>query len=116
MDRGVVGCGCGAGGEGPGYDAAVYVSGAGKGVKGRGGGGAGRVRGHGGVWVAEGGFEGEGVGFEPVEEGGLAEDAGVGVLGGVDVGVWLWVRLGIVHTAYRERSGSESSWRRLFVQ
>ncbi len=25
--------------------------------------------------------------MEPVEEGGLAEDAGIGVLGGVDVGV-----------------------------
>ena len=32
-------------------------------------------------------FQREGVGVEPVEEGGLAEDAGIGVLGGVDVGV-----------------------------
>lgn len=39
----------------------------------------------GGGQVGEGGFGGEGVGVEPVEEGGLAEDAGVGVLGGVDV-------------------------------
>ena len=35
-------------------------------------------------------FEGEGVGFEPVEEGGGAEEAGVGVLRGVGVCVW-WV-------------------------
>lgn len=40
--------------------------------------------------VGEGGearFEGEGVGFEPFEEGGGAEEAGVGELGGVGVGV-----------------------------
>ena len=36
----------------------------------------------------EGGFEGVGVGFEPGEEGRFAEDAGVGELGGVDVGIW----------------------------
>ena len=35
----------------------------------------------------EGGFEWEGVRVEPVEEGGFAENAGVGVLRGVDVGV-----------------------------
>lgn len=35
--------------------------------------------------VAEGGFEGEGVCFEPVEEGRRTEDARVGVLRGVDV-------------------------------
>ena len=34
------------------------------------------------------GFEGEGVGVEPGEEGGGAEEAGVGELWGVVVGVW----------------------------
>lgn len=37
--------------------------------------------------VGEGGFEWEGVGLQPGEEGRGAEDAGVGVLGSVDVGV-----------------------------
>ena len=37
--------------------------------------------------VGEGGLEREGVGVEPVNEGGVAEDAGVGVLRGVDVRV-----------------------------
>ena len=36
----------------------------------------------------EGGFEGVGVALEPGEEGGFAEETGVGVLGGVDVGVY----------------------------
>lgn len=43
--------------------------------------------------VREGGFEGEGVTLEPVEEGGGAEDARVGVLGSVDVGVCRRVRV-----------------------
>lgn len=42
--------------------------------------------------AAEGGFDGEGVVLEPVEEAGVAEEAGVGVLGGVDVGVY-WMFL-----------------------
>jgi hypothetical protein len=41
-----------------------------------------------GFGVGERGFYGEGVGFEPGEECGFAEEAGVGVLGGVGVGVW----------------------------
>lgn len=36
----------------------------------------------------EGGFDGIGVGFEPGEEGRFAEETGVGVLGGVNVGVY----------------------------
>ena len=34
------------------------------------------------------GFEGESVGFKPGEESSLAEESGVGVLGGVDVSVY----------------------------
>ena len=68
MVRGVVaGCRC-AVGEGPGDDAVVDPSGGGEG--------------------GERGFQREGVGVEPVEEGRGAEDAGVGVLGGVDVCVF----------------------------
>jgi hypothetical protein len=37
----------------------------------------------------EGGFHGEGVGLEPVQEGGFAEQAGIGVLRGVGVCVWV---------------------------
>lgn len=37
---------------------------------------------------AEGFFEGKGVFIQPFEEGGFAEDAGVWVLGGVNMGVW----------------------------
>ena len=62
----VGGCCC-AVGEGAGYAAEVDTAGEGEG--------------------GEGGFEREGVGVEPVEEGGFAEDAGIGVLRGVDVGV-----------------------------
>ena len=79
MECGVVGCrGC-AECEGPGDDARVDLMGASEGI--------GRwCRGiHGRLGVAEGGFEWEGVGGEPVEEGGLAENAGIGVLGRVDV-------------------------------
>lgn len=36
----------------------------------------------------EGGFDGKGVFVQPFEEGGFAEEAGVGVLGGMNVGVW----------------------------
>lgn len=32
-------------------------------------------------------FHREGVGIEPVEESGFAEDTGVGVLGGMDMGI-----------------------------
>lgn len=35
----------------------------------------------------KGGFEGKSVFFQPLEEGAVAEDARVGVLGGVNVGV-----------------------------
>jgi len=41
----------------------------------------------GGEEGGEGGFEREGVDVEPIEEGGFAEDAGVGELAGVDVGI-----------------------------
>ena len=67
MDGGEVGCCCCAVGEGAVYTAGVDAAGEGEG--------------------GQGGFEWEGVGVEPVEEGGFAEDAGVGVLRGVDVGV-----------------------------
>jgi hypothetical protein len=33
-------------------------------------------------------FHREGVGIEPVEESGFAEDTGVGVLGGMDMGIY----------------------------
>lgn len=36
----------------------------------------------------EGEFEGKGVFLQPFEEGAFAEDAGVGVLGCMNVGVW----------------------------
>ena len=82
MDCGVVGCcGC-AECEGAGDDARVDLVGAGKWV-GRWGGGV-----HGRSGVTEGGFEWEGVGCEPVQEGRLAEDADIGVLRCVDVCVW----------------------------
>ena len=67
VDGGEVGCCCCAVGEGAVDTAGVDAAGEREG--------------------GEGGFEWEGVGVEPVEEGGFAEDAGVGVLGGVDVGV-----------------------------
>jgi hypothetical protein len=72
MDGGVVGGGGGAVGEGARDQAVVDVPGA--------------------LDVGEGGLEREGVGVEPVEERGFAKNAGVGVLGGVDVGVW-WAQL-----------------------
>jgi hypothetical protein len=65
VERCIEGCCCGAVGEGGADDAGVDAVG---------------LRG-----IGEGGFEGEGVGLEPGEEGGCAEYAGVGVLGGVDV-------------------------------
>lgn len=64
----VGGC-CGAVGEGAGDAAGVDAVGGGE--------------------VGEGGFEGESVFVEPGEEGGAAEDAGVGVLGGMNVGVFI---------------------------
>lgn len=71
MDGGVVGRCCGSGGEGAGDDTAVDLFGAGEGFDWGGGGcgsgegrGKGRVgRVNGGVGVAKGGFEGEGIGF-----------------------------------------------------
>jgi hypothetical protein len=36
----------------------------------------------------------------------LTEYAGVGVLGGVDVGVWIRIRLDVVRSEHRERSNS----------
>ena len=68
MDGGEVGgCRC-AVGEGARYAGVVDAAGDGEGC--------------------EGGFEREGVGVEPGEEGRFAEEAGVGVLGGVDVRVF----------------------------
>lgn len=67
VDGGVVCCGGGAVGEGGGNGAGVDAAGEGDG--------------------GEGGFEGEGVCGEPVEEGGVAEEAGVRELWGVRVGV-----------------------------
>lgn len=69
MDGGEVGGCCCAVGEGAGDAAGVDAAGEGEG--------------------GEGGFEREGVGMEPVEEGTFAKDTGVGMLGGVDVGVFL---------------------------
>ena len=67
VQGGVVG-GCGGTvSKGAGDDAGVNVVGAGEG--------------------GEGGFEGEGVFLEPVEEGAVAEEARIGVLRGVDVRV-----------------------------
>lgn len=104
MDGGVVGGCCSAAGEGSRDDAVVDLFGAaeriwwcGRGVCGCGCGCGWVVSVHWRVGVAERGFEGEGVGFEPVKEGGLAEDASVGVLGGVDVGVWLRVRRDVIY-------------------
>jgi len=68
VDGCVVACCGGSVGEGAGYDAGVDFLGHAE--------------------RREGGFEGEGIGFQPGEEGGFAEEAGIGVLGGVDVGVW----------------------------
>lgn len=73
VDGGVVGGAGGAVGEGAGDDSGV------------GGAGGGVV-----VVVAERALQGKGVRLEPVEEGGGAEEAGVGVLRGVDVGVLGW--------------------------
>lgn len=89
VDCGVVGGGGGATGERAGDGARVDCFGAGKGVgRGRGGrGGFGRLV-HWGVWVAKGGFERESIGRKPVEESAFAEDAGVGVLRCMDVGVF----------------------------
>lgn len=67
MDGGEVGGCCCAVGEGAVDAAGVDAAGEGEG--------------------GEGGFEREGVGVEPVEEGAFAENARVGVLRGVDVGV-----------------------------
>lgn len=70
----VVGSGGGAVGEGPLDAACVYCFGFGE--------------------RGEATFHGEGVGVQPVEEGGFAEDAGVGELGGMDMGVcslYQWV-------------------------
>lgn len=66
--RVVCGCCC-AVGEGTGYAGGVDAAGEGKG--------------------GEGGFDGVGVGVEPGEEGGFAKDARVGVLGCVDMGVFI---------------------------
>jgi sugar lactone lactonase YvrE len=63
VDGGVVGCAGGAVGEGLADGARVDAAGSG--------------------WVGELGFAGEGVLVEPVEEGRVAEEAEVGVLGGV---------------------------------
>jgi hypothetical protein len=68
VDGGVVGGAGGAVGESLVDDAGVDLAGFGE--------------------VGEGGLERKGVGVEPVEEGGVAEDAGVGVLRRVDVCVW----------------------------
>ncbi len=67
MDRGVVGGSGGAVGYGGGDGAFVDATGVRQGRK--------------------AGFEGKGVGCEPVEEGGSAKDAGVGQLRGVGVGI-----------------------------
>ena len=57
---------------------------------GEGAGDAGRVDAAGFAQGGEGRFEGERVRVEPVEEGCFAEDADVGILGGVDVGVYIF--------------------------
>ena len=43
----------------------------------------------------EGGFEGKCVGVQPVEEGTFAEDTNVGVLRGVDMGIYTFQQLSI---------------------
>ena len=51
-----------------------------------------------GFWEGgEGGFEGEGVGVEPVEEGGFAKDADIGILGRVDVGICAFAMLSVMY-------------------
>lgn len=52
-----------------------------------GGGGPGGISVKWGVGVSKRGFQGKRVGFEPVEESGLTEDTGVGVLRSVNMGV-----------------------------
>lgn len=64
------------------------VVGGGGGAVGQGAADDGRVDAAGPVEVLEAGLDGEGVLLEPVEEGSLAKDACVGVLRGVNVGVW----------------------------
>lgn len=69
MDGAVVGAGCGAVGEGSGDEVGVYG---------------------GGFWEGgEGGFHGEGVGAQPGEESCFSEEAGVCVLRGMGVCVWV---------------------------
>lgn len=97
-EGGEVGGGRGAVGEGAGDDARVDGFGAGEGVGRLGGGVAVAVGVHRRAGVAERGFQGECVGGEPVEEGGFAEDAAVGILGSVDVCVWC--RLSLVSTRH----------------
>lgn len=65
---GVIRCGCGPVGEGAVDDAVVDCTGEGE--------------------VREGGLSREGVRCEPIEEGGRAEEAGIWVLGGVDVRIY----------------------------